>query len=281
MGLYRPKETRHEVDYSRLLFRNRAAAVYDQPFFHGCIDNYLPDHIYQDLLETFPKETLRINYSAKATLDSDSARLKSFWLESPFCKDLLNFFASETFLQDTKAFLAPTLVRERGYYEQRGWYYVSEWSKASRLNDATPVKITFKFSRLTRDGWVPPHTDNPCKLLSILLYFGEDHWSESYGGGTEIYEPKITLLKNNWRGFEAPFEWMNCSRTFAFVPNRLVFVLKSKNSWHGVSPLACPEGSSRKSLLITLHDRAYEKETTLHKTARGAVRTWMRLKGYR
>jgi hypothetical protein len=77
-----------------------------------------------------------------------------------------------------------------------------------------------------------------------------------------------------------PFETMHCRRTLAFLPNRLVFFMKSKNSWHGVSPLSFPEGKSRKSLLVTLYDGPYQPENRMHATARSLIRAWMRLKGY-
>lgn len=64
--------------------------------------------------------------------------------------------------------------------------------------------------------------------------------------------PKFSVLKNNWHNIDAPFQVMNRWHTFTFVPNRLVFFVKSKNSWHGVSPLTCPEDKSRKSLMITI-----------------------------
>jgi len=271
--------TRDEIDCSPLLFTHRDVATYQYPFFHGCIENYLPEQAYQSLLENFPKETLHINYSPENTLGRDNPRLKDFWQASPFCKTLVDFFTSETFLKDLRKFIGPAAALQRGYSDHPDWYYVSEWSKAAKSTDAKPIRVTFKFSRLTSGEWIPPHTDNPCKLFSLLIYFAGSNWRESYGGGTEIYEPKFAALKNNWRNIEMPFELMNRRRTFVFLPNRLVFFLKSKNSWHGVSPLACPAGAFRNSLLITFHDRAFQAENSIHTMARNFIRGWMRLKG--
>jgi hypothetical protein len=271
---------RDEVDYSSLLFSHRDVAAYDYPFFHGAIDNYLPDQVYQSLLNSFPKETLHINYSAENTLGSDHPKLRDFWRASPFCENLLRFFTSAIFLQDLKKFVTPTIHRDRGRSDQSEWYYVNGWSDVTEERERKPIRVTFKFSRLTQRGWIPPHTDNPCKLFSLVLYFAESDWQESYGGGTEIYEPKFAALNNNWRNLEMPFEFMRRRRTFAFLPNRLVFLMKSRNSWHGVSPLACLEGRSRKSLLVTLHNSPFEPENRMHATARSLIRAWMKLKGY-
>ena len=38
-----------------------------------------------------------------------------------------------------------------------------------------------------------------------------------------------------------------------FAPNRLVGFLKSKNSYHGVQPIACPDGMVRNSLNINVN----------------------------
>jgi hypothetical protein len=271
---------RDEVDYSSLLFSRRDVAAYDSPFFHGCIDNYLPEQVYQSLLQNFPDKTLHVNYSAENTLGSGHPRLMDFWRASPFCKNLLSFFTSAAFLHDLKNFVTPVLRRERGCTDQSEWYYINNWSGVTADRERKPLRVTFKFSRLTSREWIPPHTDNPCKLFSFVLYFAESDWRESYGGGTEIYESKIAALKNNWRNLEIPFEFMRRPRTFAFLPNRLVFLMKSSNSWHGVSPLACPEKGSRKSLLVTFHDSPYQPENRMHTTARSLIRTWMQLKGY-
>jgi hypothetical protein len=128
--IHKPKETWDQAGYSSLLFTHRDVAVYDYPFFHGCIDHYLPDEIYRDVLQAFPKETLSINYTAKVTLDCDNPRLKELWSKSPACKSLLDFLISETFLKDLQTFITPAVVRERGDGHDRDWYYVNDWSKA-------------------------------------------------------------------------------------------------------------------------------------------------------
>ena len=57
----------------------------------------------------------------------------------------------------------------------------------------------------------------------------------------------------------------------AFVPNRLVILVKSATSWHGVSPIHCPENMTRNTLLVTIQ-HAGEVETGMEKRFYGFLR---------
>src|SRR5437773_6544283 len=102
MGIYKPKETSREVDYSRLLFSHRDVTVYDDPFFHGCIDNYLPSQSYRYLLQDFPKQALYINYGARGAMDNDDPRLKNFWSKNRSAKAYWIFLVPRHFSKTYK-----------------------------------------------------------------------------------------------------------------------------------------------------------------------------------
>src|SRR5206468_13113256 len=85
-------------------------------------------------LQDFPKQALYINYGARGAMDNDDPRLKNFWSKNPFSKSLLDFFSSETFLEDLQKFVMPVVPHERGYSDQRSWHYVNDWSKARGLH---------------------------------------------------------------------------------------------------------------------------------------------------
>ena len=233
------------LDTESLFLSRRAAYRGDEPFLHGSVDDYLPDTIYRALKSSFPDEAILFNYDVESNA-ADARQRDVFLADNPGWKALLDFFGSGPFLADVDRFVYPA-ERDR----------VKTWTPAnqSKQNEAAtgvPVTVTFKLSSMGRGEWVQPHTDNPQKILSILLYFPDDDWQESYGGGTDVYEPKRALLKRNWHNIEAPFEWMRHRHTFSFAPNRLVFLLKTANSWHGVSPVICPPGMRRRTLLVTI-----------------------------
>jgi hypothetical protein len=158
MEIQNPLETCDGADFGRLLFSRREVAGYENPFFHGCIDNYLPAQVYRSLLGTFPEQTLKINYDSKITLDGNAPGLDDFWRASPFCKTLLGFFTSTTFLNDIKKFILPAIARDRGATARAEWHYVNGWSARPGTREGTPIRVTFKFSRLTSNGWMTtPH----------------------------------------------------------------------------------------------------------------------------
>lgn len=259
MDLVKFKEQGKTDEHNRFLLTKCNTTINTFPFSYGSIDDYFPEPLYQSLANNFPQETLRINYHPDLSLAGNNAKLQDFWHRNPCWKVLLEFFASERFLLDIQKFISPACMKERGKKFSKKWQYIPDWSEAPRDKDIAPIKVNFKFSNLAAGEWSPPHTDLPCKLFSIILYFPEPDWSENYGGATEIYQPKYSVLNHNWHDAYAPITLMNRWQSLAFIPNRLVFLLKTKNSWHGMSPLTCPSGKQRKSLLISFHDTVRKK----------------------
>jgi hypothetical protein len=116
------------------------------------------------------------------------------------------------------------------------------------------VKVQFEFSRLTGEGVVPPHTDAANKILTLLYYFTDSNWQNSFGGGTEFYKPKYFIDNWNWENDIRPFEKLNSFWAVPFTANQLAGFVKSRNSYHAVRPMKIPEGIERKSLNIQFID---------------------------
>ena len=112
--------------------------------------------------------------------------------------------------------------------------------------------VTCEFSMLKRDTMLPPHTDSTDKILVFLLYFPSEEWQSEWGGGTQIYRPRDKHLDANWSNSRLPRTDVELVFDSGFKPNRLFFFVKSANSWHGVAPLACPEGVLRRSFNFAL-----------------------------
>lgn len=125
-----------------------------------------------------------------------------------------------------------------------------------RLKDMPEVEI-FDELMLVHDRSrfsLGPHTDSPLKLVSMLFYLPADERLAGYG--TSIYVPREP-------GFECPggphhsFEDFKRVATMPFLPNALFAFPKTRNSFHGVEPIA-EAGVGRYLLLYDLRLRRIE-----------------------
>ena len=154
-----------------------------EPCVYGYVDDFLPADLFERLRATFPNEDIFLNYRLVEPNREAIARLGD-WV------DLFAHFESERFLSNLDARLGNHLS----------------------LGPDLERRVTFKLSRLARGQFIGPHTDNPRKIVSLILYCAPPQWQNEYGGGTEIYEPKTPLLRRNWHNIEAPRRWMRSSR---------------------------------------------------------------------
>jgi Rps23 Pro-64 3,4-dihydroxylase Tpa1-like proline 4-hydroxylase len=242
-------------DVDLLLLRKRLKNISYDPFCHFQIENYLPATMYQSLLESFPEQSW---FPDKVEGDKNrlhslysSDILRRFCRQNPAWQEFMDFLSSQLFLNDLYRFVWHGLVKSRGFLNSRRWCDPTTGNLLMRIIKQ-PVKMQFEFSRLQRGSFVPPHTDAPDKLVSLLLYFPDPEWRENYGGNTDFFRPKRSNLESNWDNRRVPVEELVPFFSSPFTPNRLVGFLKSRNSYHGVQPITCPDGMSRNSLNINV-----------------------------
>jgi 2OG-Fe(II) oxygenase superfamily len=72
--------------------------------------------------------------------------------------------------------------------------------------------------------------DQLFRRLNILVYLNPK-WEESWGGRIELWDKDVT----------------RCAHSFSPVLNRCVVFETSEISYHGVTPITCPKGVTRKS----------------------------------
>jgi hypothetical protein len=178
--------------------------------------------------------------------------LKDFCRKHPLWDQFFQFLGSAAFLRDLNAMVRLPLYKSRGLSGLRHWSQTVNHGSLTAIIK-TPVTMQFEFSRLRRGSFVPPHTDDQKKLVSLLLYFPDPKWQENYGGDTEFYRAKNLTARNNWNNQRVSFEDLIPFSRAPFVANRLVAFVKSKNSYHGVQPITCPDGMARDSLNINVN----------------------------
>jgi hypothetical protein len=131
----------------------------------------------------------------------------------------------------------------------------------SSLLGYTPVRLQFEFSYLESECYIPPHTDVPAKLISLMIYFPDEGIEYPTGTGTEFYRGRNgAAAESVWKSemleddaMRAFFDKHEVFYTSHFTSNKLVGFVKTSNSWHGVRPLTLPPKATRRSLNINYY----------------------------
>lgn len=124
---------------------------------------------------------------------------------------------------------------------------------------ADDLHMRFEFSSMADGAWLPPHTDAPDKIVSLVLYVDgpEDGttgeaWDPAFGGQTEVYVPLDPTRRDNWGSRTCSVDEMEVVEAVPFLDNRLFWFVKTARSWHGVRPVTSPAGQPRLSFNYSL-----------------------------
>jgi hypothetical protein len=98
---------------------------------------------------------------------------------------------------------------------------------------------------------VCPHRDKDSKLGTHVFYFNTTQdWNSEWGGATIILgAPDSAVEGPDWEDFGSATPVV-CRDNFS------LFFKNGPRSWHGVQPLACPEGSSRRLFNVVFEHHA-------------------------
>lgn len=92
-----------------------------------------------------------------------------------------------------------------------------------------------------------PHVDAQRKLASHIFYFNtESDWDQLWGGQTVVLDDCQRLSIDDHPGFDDLKE----IAAPEILGNRSFIFQRTPHSWHGVRPLACPEGKFRKVFIV-------------------------------
>lgn len=231
------------------------------------IENFLKPRFYEALLRSFPNGAHfghRYEQGGKWFFNNQHPEFRRFLSRAPAWRALHDWFSAPETLAELKRLADPYLAH-RPAIERKDWvFFPANWQvKRDENSDVTPVRQGFEFSALTRGDSIPPHTDLPSKLLSLMIYFPDPDLEGHVGCGTAFYEGKAGReTRPDWdpqmmtpAQSDAFFESHEVYFRSAFTPNKLVGFIKSEVSWHAVSPLEIPEGQIRKSINLNVYLR--------------------------
>lgn len=129
------------------------------------------------------------------------------------------------------------------------------------------VRVTFEYSYILNGGKIVPHTDNPTKLLSLMLYFpkyrktndkNEYLYEKEKQLGTQFWNSKFLNYENIHQFDNLEDKFINNKTNIPFyktpyVSNNLYGFIKSTNSWHSVNKINMYEKYIRRSININFH----------------------------
>lgn len=233
---------------SDLLISHKKPDMRYDPFPYFYVDDYLPKDLYTALYDEFPsiKCFKNSNRLGRMAFNRRSQVFFEFLASSPLWATMIEAVRSDEFLKDAEAFLRSSLVRARGVAGLKKWRNHSLGSRGVPIIER-PIDLSCEFSLLPTGAQLYPHTDKPEKLVSFLLYFAEPDWESRYGGATDLYRAKDAKHDHNWSGRPVTFDAVDVVFRSEFRPNRLLAFVKTRNSYHGVSPVTSPAGMLRKS----------------------------------
>lgn len=184
-------------------------------FPHFCIDNFLEESFANEVHAAFP------------TYQEAEKMGTSFHAVNEYKK---------TQITDSKKFLSPIYRLHQILASDE---FVARLSYMSGIDNliADPALSGGGIHETSHGGHLDVHIDfnfnentGLYRRLNILVYFNKD-WKEEYGGYLDLWDREVKT----------------CLGRFAPTFNRAAGFATSNFSWHGVTPVNCPPGETRKS----------------------------------
>jgi hypothetical protein len=246
-----------------------------EPFPVFEIENFLSPDEYRKLRDEFPEKKLFPHASSrgnKSRLDNQHMEFFEFMKTSAIWRSFHElFYRPEVVEQCFK--LTASLPSERPAHERFPWKLVGHPNRRrastghavaksfGRWFRYTPVTLGFEFSYLDNGCFIPPHTDNVSKLISLIVYFPDESVDYGSTAGTDFFrgihgskawnEWSVSMLDEERAAvFYKEHETFHSS---LFTGNKLVGFLKTSNSWHGLKALNIPDGAARRSVNINYY----------------------------
>jgi hypothetical protein len=242
------------------------------PFPHFYVRPVFPDDFYRELLSKLPPAEALTPIHETGTVgivDPNTGATRAVY-EPRHIADLSALEEDESargtgqLWRELAAWLMDEPFRDL-LMEKFGAAIVERFGDGVRL--VTDVEA--RFVRDFTSYKIPPHTDQPAKLVSLLFYLPADESLSPHG--TSIYRPHDPALRCEGT---ARHDFSRFSRvaTMPFLPNALFGFFKTDHSFHGVEAIRA-DGVERNALLYNIYARKAVRTTIAPAAARNS-RLW-------
>jgi hypothetical protein len=237
-----------------------------EPFPIGLAKPVLEPSLYDRFVAAYPPVELfqyipKIGKKYSLSERNNPDKYKSFLQDSPLWRDFHRWIKSEDFVAGVLRALKERHV-DLGLDKRRTGFdrlkkLLANLGKGKLGTGQPRLSSRFEFSMLPADGGsVTPHTDNPDKIVTMVVSMARPgEWDPAFGGGTEVNRHKNPELSFNRVNGKADYEDMERLEVFAFEPNQCVLFVKTFNSWHCVRPMQ-GQGSSAMRRTLTINIEA-------------------------
>jgi hypothetical protein len=203
------------------------------PYKHIIVDNIFTNDFYQKLLENkIPTECLT------ALVESGSVG---------------KYYSDKRFILKLSSKLTILSKKHRLFWEEIYQWFNTDFKYLiqKKFDFEKEIDLRLLYSRDFQGYELGPHTDNPSKLFTLLIYLTETN--DNYEYGTSIFTPKSDYIKNCEGLKHHNFDNFNIFRNIEYKYNRLFGFLKSDNSFHGVLPIK--KDFERDILIFDFHEK--------------------------
>ena len=207
-------------DYTNLLnnfdvdkLQELASNSYPFPFFY--VDNFLESGFAEEIYESFPSynDALTIGRSFNAVNEAKKVQITDEIQFPEPIKKLNLLLNSQEFLNKLSTIMGIPDIYVDPKHTGGG---IHETSGGGRLD----VHVDFNFNKELK----------LFRRINILIYFNKD-WKREYGGILDLWDKDVKT----------------CYAEIMPIFNRMACFATSEISYHGVTPLKCDDGITRKS----------------------------------
>lgn len=209
------------------------------------VDSFRKQHPYPWL--KMPKTLTEQGYRALCenmpplTMFNKNEGVKRAYGQAPQDRYALHYHPGLTLSQPWMEFIA----------ELQGEEYLSF---LRRMLGSESFLLTFEWHYAWQGCSVSPHCDAARKIATHLFYFNPEDWDPSWGGQTLILDGG-----GRFRTHSAPtFEQLQLVASSEPCGNNSLLFGRTKESWHGVRPLNCPEGTMRRLFKVTVNAMGFQ-----------------------
>jgi len=177
------------------------------PFLTFCVDDYLPTEVDEKLSATFPDDLIMSRegegFAEYLSLSDGSSLARTFLQRNPIWADYVAAWCSKQNLQHC-------LTVFQAEFSKR-YAPMWRWILKRRLQKLSNLQVSVSLAAYTRGFYLPPHSDDKYKVLTVIHYLPTNDSTPEPRGGTTFYFPREGTTRADIRQFT---EWSHGVRRF-------------------------------------------------------------------